>query len=131
MININDHVVEIDGIKYIPYDIAIKAMNNIFTDDITNTISDLENKLTELKNNLINEINFNIIDLTDTLLASKKEAQLYHKTDSHWNDIGAFIGYSKTIKEISNFCDAPKTMAEHWFRLDNSFSIPEEKLQYE
>jgi len=30
MININDHVVEINGIKYIPYDIAKKAMNNIF-----------------------------------------------------------------------------------------------------
>jgi len=54
MININDHVVEIDGIKYIPYDIAIKAMNNIFTDDITNTISDLENKLTESINDLNN-----------------------------------------------------------------------------
>jgi len=54
MININDHVKEIDGIKYIPYDIAIKAMNNIFTDDITNTISDLENKLTESINDLNN-----------------------------------------------------------------------------
>jgi DNA-cytosine methyltransferase len=44
-------------------------------------------------------------------------------------ELGLFLrSYkNKTIKEISNFCDAPKTMVEHWFRLDNSFSIPEEK----
>lgn len=32
---------------------------------------------------------------------------------------------TKTIKEISVFCEAPKTMVEHWFRIDNSFSIPD------
>ena len=32
---------------------------------------------------------------------------------------------TKTINEISVFCNAPKTMVEHWFRTDNSFSIPD------
>jgi DNA (cytosine-5)-methyltransferase 3A len=32
---------------------------------------------------------------------------------------------TKTINEIATFCDAPKTMAEHWFRMDGSFSIPD------
>ena len=32
---------------------------------------------------------------------------------------------TKTINEISIFCNAPKTMVEHWFRVDNSFSIPD------
>ena len=32
---------------------------------------------------------------------------------------------TKTINEISVFCNAPKTMVEHWFRNDNSFSIPD------
>ena len=32
---------------------------------------------------------------------------------------------TKTINEISVFCNAPKTMVEHWFRIDNSFSIPD------
>jgi DNA (cytosine-5)-methyltransferase 3A len=31
----------------------------------------------------------------------------------------------KTINEIATFCDAPKTMVEHWFRIDGSFSIPD------
>ena len=32
---------------------------------------------------------------------------------------------TKTINEIAVFCNAPKTMVEHWFRTDNSFSIPD------
>ena len=34
------------------------------------------------------------------------------------------------MNEIANYCDAPKTMAEHWFRTDNSFSIPDEKYWF-
>ena len=32
---------------------------------------------------------------------------------------------NKTINEIAEYCNAPKTMVEHWFRNDNSFSIPD------
>ena len=32
---------------------------------------------------------------------------------------------TKTINEISKYCNAPKTMVEHWFRTDNCFSIPD------
>ena len=32
---------------------------------------------------------------------------------------------TKTINEMSVSCNAPKTMVEHWFRTDNSFSIPD------
>jgi DNA (cytosine-5)-methyltransferase 3A len=30
-----------------------------------------------------------------------------------------------TNKEIATFCNVPLTLAEHWFRLDGSFAIPE------
>ena len=33
---------------------------------------------------------------------------------------------SNTIKEIATYCNVPLTKAEHWFRLDNSFAIPDE-----
>ena len=32
---------------------------------------------------------------------------------------------NKTINEIKDYCGVPKTMAEHWFRTDASFSIPQ------
>jgi site-specific DNA-cytosine methylase len=37
---------------------------------------------------------------------------------------------TKTINEIAVFCDAPKTMVEHWFRMDGSFSIPDVEYWY-
>ena len=33
---------------------------------------------------------------------------------------------NKNIQEISDYCQAPKIMVEHWFRTDGSFSIPSE-----
>jgi hypothetical protein len=54
MININDHVVEIDGIKYVPYDIAIKAVNNIYTSEVDTKIDDLHVKLVESIKNISN-----------------------------------------------------------------------------
>jgi len=32
-----------------------------------------------------------------------------------------------TISQIAFYCEVPKTQAEHWFRTDNSFSIPDPK----
>ena len=37
---------------------------------------------------------------------------------------------NKSIKEIAKYCKAPITKAEHWFRLDNSFAIPEDKYWF-
>ena len=31
-----------------------------------------------------------------------------------------------TISQVANYCHVPLTKAEHWFRTDNSFSIPDE-----
>jgi hypothetical protein len=53
MININEHVVEIEGTKYVPYDIALKAINNIYIDGVEKQVSEVENEM----NNLINKLN--------------------------------------------------------------------------
>lgn len=41
------------------------------------------------------------IDLRNTLLQAKNGRRLYHRTDSHWNDYGAFIGYRELIERIA------------------------------
>ena len=67
-----------------------------------------ENKILMSKSDFKVSVRKNYID--------KKELALFlrnHKT--------------KTINEIAVFCDAPKTMVEHWFRMDGSFSIPDVK----
>ena len=32
-----------------------------------------------------------VLDLLPAMLAAKQEARIYHRTDSHWNDLGAFV----------------------------------------
>jgi alginate O-acetyltransferase complex protein AlgJ len=45
---------------------------------------------------------FNIINLKDALLREKKSwgNLLYHKTDTHWNVIGSYLGYREMIKQF-------------------------------
>ncbi len=46
--------------------------------------------------------NLEVIYLKDTLLAEKENSpyELFYKTDQHWNDYGAFVGFSAIVKEI-------------------------------
>ncbi len=55
------------------------------------------NQLTEhLKSS---EINF--IDLRQDLLAAKNELPIYYRSDTHWTNYGAFIGYQAVMKQFS------------------------------
>lgn len=42
----------------------------------------------------------NVVDLSPPLLAAKKDRQLYHKGDTHWNFDGAYIGYVTIIEAM-------------------------------
>jgi hypothetical protein len=41
-----------------------------------------------------------IVDLREPLLAMKSKHQLYYKTDTHWNALGAFAGYQAIMKAV-------------------------------
>jgi alginate O-acetyltransferase complex protein AlgJ len=42
------------------------------------------------------------LDLRKTLAAEKTSDQLYYKTDTHWNDTGAFLAYRAVLSELIN-----------------------------
>lgn len=44
-----------------------------------------------------------IIDVTSVLLEYKEvySEHLYHKKDSHWNNLGAYVAYMQTMKELN------------------------------
>lgn len=69
------------------------------------------NKYDDVIQEIKETTDINITVLKPTVLEKKKEYQLYHKTDSHWNDIGAYWGYdalSKTIqKDFPEFESVP------------------------
>lgn len=59
-------------------------------------------RLEQLQNHLNKRQNLSLILLTPKLMAEKENKQLYHKTDTHWNDYGAYLGYMATIDVIKN-----------------------------
>jgi len=58
-----------------------------------------EQIVTELK---FREPNFPILDITNKILKEKQKTNkiLYIPRDTHWNDLGAFIGYQEIIKAL-------------------------------
>lgn len=57
-----------------------------------------------------------ILDLRPALLEAKKHQQIYLKTDSHWNDYGAFIAYRVLLDAIKQALPGrkfvPQTLAQ-------------------
>lgn len=43
------------------------------------------------------------ISVKDDLIASKSEGQLYYKTDTHWNQRGAYVAYKSIIDGLKEF----------------------------
>lgn len=43
-----------------------------------------------------------VLDLRPALLEGKREAQVYQKTDTHWTDIGAYIGYREILRNLAS-----------------------------
>jgi hypothetical protein len=41
-----------------------------------------------------------VLDLRAPLEAAKREARTYHRTDSHWNDYGAYVGYAAIVDRL-------------------------------
>jgi hypothetical protein len=41
-----------------------------------------------------------IVDVRPALFAAKREQQIYFRTDTHWNDLGAFAGYQTLVQEL-------------------------------
>jgi len=97
----------------IPVDLSnLQKSNEVIADVLELPIKNKrENKILMSKSNFKIKVRKNHIN--------KKELALFLR------------GYkTKPISEISFFCEAPETTVEHWFRADDSFSIPDAKYWY-
>ncbi len=59
-----------------------------------------ETKLEQLKEAFLTT-DFKLIDLAD-YYSEHRDKRLFYKTDTHWNDLGAFLGYKRLMSEIQN-----------------------------
>jgi alginate O-acetyltransferase complex protein AlgJ len=68
---------------------------------------------------------FNFIDMKQSFSLAP-QARLYYKTDSHWNDYGAFLGYTELLKKIkSQFPEIPLLTLDN-FQIDTTLSYQQD-----
>jgi hypothetical protein len=41
-----------------------------------------------------------VVDVRETLAAAKAADRVYHLTDTHWNDLGAFVAYQQVMRSV-------------------------------
>ncbi len=90
------------GIKYIM--VVAPNKDSIFPEFLPTAFRPIrdESKLQQLTKYLSKQAGVSYIDFSNDLKISKAEdGQIYHKTDTHWNDIGAFIACHRLILELS------------------------------
>lgn len=60
-------------------------------------------KLIQLRDFLEKNSSTKIIDVTNELIETKKQKQIYYKYDIHWNSEGGYIGYKKLLNQMTAF----------------------------
>lgn len=63
-----------------------------------------------------------VLDLRKVLLENKKDELLYYKSDTHWNEFGAYLGYREIIQELSKTYPELKAKPISNFLLSRSFN---------
>ena len=56
--------------------------------------------LDQLASYLATESDIDVLDLRAPLLAEKAARRVYHRTDTHWNDAGAYAAYRATLDRL-------------------------------
>ncbi|HEX3698267.1 MAG TPA: hypothetical protein VH374_23045 [Polyangia bacterium] len=67
-------------------------------------------RLEQLKQYLATTTNLDFLDLSATLMAHKTDARLYHFTDTHWNDNGAFVAYRAISERLEQWFPRIRTL---------------------
>lgn len=67
-------------------------------------------RLDQLVNYLRCNSTLDVLDLREALLAGKKRGQIYQRTGTHWNNLGAYIGYEQIINRLARRFPSLKVM---------------------
>jgi len=81
-----------------------------------------ESDLGQLSKYLKDNSDIDLLDLRESLLDAKSNGCLYHPTDTHWNSLGVFYGYSEVAKYLSKRFPAIKAKSISDFRINQQES---------
>lgn len=76
-----------------------------------------ESRLDQLIRYLKENSEVEVLDLRPALLSAKDRHPLYYKTDTHWNDYGAFLAYQEISRAISKTLPAIRPFLESDFQV--------------
>ncbi len=94
------------GVRYLL--VPIPGKMNVYPEHLPARVRDAagESRLqafrAELKDSDLEDV---VLDLLPTLRKVKNETQVYFKTDTHWNEDGAFIVYQAIMDKLSHWFD--------------------------
>lgn len=88
--------------------------HTVYNNKLPNNVPYQENKtITDEIVKYAKSKNINILNLKDILRANKVDNQLYFTTDTHWNNLGASIGFKHTIDFINSIYNIDYKMPEY------------------
>ncbi len=109
------------GIKYLLIIVPIK--HNVYPEYLPGNISRVseESRLDQFLSYMNANSDLEILDLRPALLQAKNKNRVFHCTDTHWNEIGAFYAYEQIIKNMSKFFPEmePLPLSEFDLQTDN------------
>jgi alginate O-acetyltransferase complex protein AlgJ len=85
------------GISYLV--VFIPNKETIYPEFLPDAVKKLREttRLDQLVDYLRCNSTLDVLDLREALLVGKKRAQIYFRTDTHWNSLGAYIAYEQII----------------------------------
>jgi alginate O-acetyltransferase complex protein AlgJ len=91
------------GIPYLLVFVPIKS--TVYPEYMPSVFNRLSatSRLDQLEAHLKSHSTLAILDLREPLLAAKSTGQIYYKTDTHWNNRGAYAGYSRIMEALSRW----------------------------
>jgi hypothetical protein len=106
------------GILY--FFIIVPNKSTIYSEFMPDFIHPVRNqsRLDQLLNYLKKNSDFQIIDLRKVLINAKKDCEVYYKTDSHWNEYGAYIAYREIMRYIGKYFENIKPMHVSNFKIE-------------
>jgi hypothetical protein len=72
-------------------------------------------RLDQLVERLRTRSSVEVVDVRPQLRAAKQRERLYHVTDSHWNDRGAFLGYQEVTAALTKWFPAVRPLPRSAF----------------
>ena len=111
------------GIPYLL--VIVPAKSTIYPEYMPRVYNRLstQSRLDQLKAHLKTHSTLTILDLREPLLAAKLQGLVYYRTDTHWNNRGAYAGYVKITEALSTWFPELQAIPRSEFR-EQTFSEP-------